>query len=173
MTNTADNAWGSAPALESMGAMAQSAVKAYEQSLNLVQAWSDGIMATYREQSESYLAMLRSVDKSLRAMEQVVESQAKTTQALAESLTASREVVTGAMNSNQQSTERVETYVNNVLEMLTGQLETLRSQVDLGQSMMSSPVAGQNAVLKMTQDWTDAYRRMLETSMPTSKAKRD
>jgi len=165
MTNPADNPWGSAPGLESMGAVARSAVEAYERTLNLMQSWSEGLMATYREQTESYGAMLISVDKSLRAMEQVVENQAKTTKALAESLDASRQVVTAAMKSNEHNTERVETFVSGVLDVLTGQLEAIRSQVDLGQTMLSTPASGQGALfLKMTQDWTEAYSRLLSTS---------
>jgi len=167
MTNPAENPWGSAPGLESMGAVARSAVEAYERTLKLMQTWSEGIMATYREQTESYAAMLVSVDKSLHAMEQVVENQAKTTKALAESLDASRQVVTAAMKSNQHSTERIETFVSGVLEVLTGQLEAIRSQVDLGQTMLSTPVTDQGALfLKMTQDWTDAYSRLLSSTNP-------
>ena len=58
------------------------AVEAYERTLTVVQNWFEGILATYKEQAEGYGAMLRSVDTSLRALEQVVESQAKITQAL-------------------------------------------------------------------------------------------
>lgn len=171
MTNTADNALGSAAGLESMGAMARSAMEAYERTLNLMQTWSEGIMATYREQTEGYAAMLVSMDKSLRAMEQVVESQAKTTKAMAESLDASRQVVTSAMRSNEHSTERVEAFVTEVLGVLTGQLEAVRSQVDLGQTMMSAPVAGQQAFVKMTQDWTEAYSRLLGATTPFTRPK--
>lgn len=174
MTNTADNSWSAAPGLESIGAVTRSAVDAYERTLNLMQTWSEAMMATYREQAESYAAMLLSVDKSLRAMEQVVENQAKTTKALAESLDASRQVVTAAMNSNQHSTERVETFVTEVLGVLTGQLEAIRSQVDLGQAMLSTPVSGQSArFLKMTQDWTEAYRRLLDSTTPFTVPKGD
>lgn len=174
MTNPADNPWGTAPGLESMGSVAKTAVEAYERTLSLMQTWSEGIMATYREQSESYAAMLLSVDKSLRAMEQVVESQAKTTKALAESLDASRQVVTAAMNSNQQSTERIETFVSGVLDVLTGQLEAVRSQVDLGQTMLTTPASEQGALfLKMTQDWTDAYSRLLNSTNPFKTSKND
>jgi archaellum component FlaC len=167
MSNTADNSWGPASGFESMNAMARSAMEAYERTLNLVQTWSEGIMSTYREQSESYAAMLISVDKSLRAMEQVVENQAKTTKALAESLDASRQVVTAAMSSNQHSTERVETFVSEVLEVLNGQVEAVRNQVELGQKMLSTPASGQGAMFtKMAQDWTDAYSRLLDATSP-------
>jgi uncharacterized membrane-anchored protein YhcB (DUF1043 family) len=174
MSNTAGDPWGAASGFESMNAMARSAVEAYERTLSLVQTWSEGIMSTYREQSESYAAMLTSVDKSLRAMEQVVENQAKTTKALAESLDASRQVVTTAMSSNQASTERVETFVTEVLGVLNAQLETVRNQVSLGQTMLSNPVAGQSAMFtKMTQDWTEAYTRLLDATSPYKVPKGD
>jgi hypothetical protein len=100
-------------------------------------------------------------------MEQVVENQAKTTKALAESLDASRQVVDAAIKSNQHSTERVETFVTEVLEVLSGQLEAIRSQVDLGQTMLSTPMAEQGALfVQMTQDWTKAYSRLLDATTP-------
>ena len=92
----------------------------------------------------------------------MVDGQAKITKALAESLDASRQVVTAATNSNQHSTERIETFVGDVLAVLTGQLDALKNQVDIGQTMLSDPMSAQSAMfLKMTQDWNDAYGRML------------
>ena len=88
MAKTSDQGWGATtPALDAMGGLAVNAVESYERTLNLVQNWFEGIMATYKEQTESYGAMLRSVDTSLRALEQVVETQAKTTKALARAWT--------------------------------------------------------------------------------------
>jgi len=144
--------------------MVSNAVESYERTLNLVQNWFEGILATYKEQAESYGAMLRSIDASLHALEEVVEGQAKITKALGESLDASRQVVSAATNSNQHSTERIETFVGDVLAVLTGQLESLKKQVDIGQTMLSDPLSAQSAMfLKMTQDWNDAYGRMLST----------
>ena len=84
-------------------------------------------------------AIPRSVDASLHALEEVVDGQAKITNALAESLDASRQVVTAATSSNQHSTERIETPVSDVLAVLTGQLDALKSQVDIGRTMLSDP----------------------------------
>ena len=153
------------PGLEALGGLAVNAVESYERSLNMVQSWFEGVLATYKEQAESYGAMLRSVDASLRAMEQVVDAQAKITKALGESLDASRQVVTAATSSNQHSTERIESYVGDVLAVLNGQLKALKSQVDIGQTMMSDPMSAQSAMFaKMTQDWSDAYGRMLSAN---------
>ena len=165
MADQPNQGWGTpVPGLESLGGMVSNAVESYERTLNLVQNWFEGILATYKEQAESYGAMLRSVDASLHALEEVVEGQAKITRALGESLDASRQVVSAATNSNQHSTERIETFVGDVLAVLTGQLESLKKQVDIGQTMLSDPLSAQSAMfLKMTQDWNDAYGRMLST----------
>ena len=165
MADQPNPGWGTpVPGLESLGGMVSNAVESYERTLNLVQNWFEGILATYKEQAESYGAMLRSVDASLHALEEVVEGQAKITKALGESLDASRQVVSAATNSNQHSTERIETFVGDVLAVLTGQLESLKKQVDIGQTMLSDPLSAQSAMfLKMTQDWNDAYGRMLST----------
>jgi prophage DNA circulation protein len=163
MADQPNQGWGTpVPGLESLGGMVSNAVESYERTLNLVQNWFEGILATYKEQAESYGAMLRSVDASLHALEEVVDGQAKITRALGESLDASRQVVSAATNSNQHSTERIETFVGDVLAVLTGQLESLKKQVDIGQTMLSDPLSAQSAMfLKMTQDWNDAYGRML------------
>jgi len=165
MADQPNQGWGTpVPGLESLGGMVSNAVESYERTLNLVQNWFEGILATYKEQAESYGAMLRSIDASLHALEEVVEGQAKITKALGESLDASRQVVSAATNSNQHSTERIETFVGDVLAVLTGQLESLKKQVDIGQTMLSDPLSAQSAMfLKMTQDWNDAYGRMLST----------
>jgi hypothetical protein len=165
MANQPNQGWGTpASGLESLGGMVGNAVESYERTLNLVQSWFEGVLATYKEQAESYGAMLRSVDASLHALEEVVEGQAKITKALGESLDASRQVVTAATNSNQHSTERIETFVADVVGVLNGQLEALKSQVDIGKTMLADPVSAQSAMfLKMTQDWNDAYGRMLST----------
>ena len=163
MADQPNPGWGTPVAgLESLGGMVGNAVESYERTLNLVQNWFEGLLATYKEQADSYGAMLRSVDASLHALEEVVDGQAKITKALAESLDASRQVVTAATNSNQHSTERIETFIGDVLAVLTGQLDALKSQVDIGRTMLSDPMSAQSAMfLKMTQDWNDAYGRML------------
>jgi len=175
MANQPNQGWGNpVPGLESLGGMVGNAVESYERTLNLVQSWFEGILATYKEQAESYGAMLRSADASLHALEEVVEGQAKITKALGESLDASRQVVTAATNSNQNSTERIETFVADVLGVLNGQLEALKSQVDIGKTMLADPVSAQSAMfLKMTQDWSDAYGRMLSAAPQFKQAAQD
>ncbi len=168
MTKPQGQGWATpVPGLESWGGMVVLSVEAYERTVTLAQSWFEGILATYKEQAESYGALLRSVDTSLRSLEQVVEAQAQITKALGESLHASRQVLTVATSSNQHSTERIEAFVGDVLAMLTAQLQALKSQVDIGQTMLADPLSTQSAMfLKMTEDWSDAYGRMLSATHP-------
>ena len=72
-----------------------------------------------------------------------------------------------ATNSNQHSTERIEAFVGDAMAMLTGQLQALKNQVDMGQAMLSDPIStSSTAFLKMTKDWSDAYDRMLGPANP-------
>jgi hypothetical protein len=175
MTDTTDESWRlPTPSLESMRAVTRSSMEAYEKTIHLAQSWTEGIMVTYTEQAESYGAMLKAVDKSLDAMEEVVENQSKITEALGESLDASRQAVAAAMHSNTHSTERVETFVGEVLQLLNGQLDVLRGQIEIGQSMLSTPASAQSAMfLKMSQDWAEAYERLLGSMGPSQPASRD
>lgn len=151
--------------LESAGAFVVEAVRAQERVLDMTQGWSESVLGTLKEQADSYTTLLRSVDASLRAMEQAITSQAQTTKALAESLEASREVVSTVMGAHQHSVDRVETFVQGMLDVLTGQLQALRTQVDIGQAMLSDPVAAQSATfMKMSQDWMDAYGRLMNSA---------
>ncbi len=148
--------------LESIGAMVHQAVGAQERALEVTQGWSESVLGTLKEQAESYGAMLRSVDASLRAMEQAIKSQTETTKALAESLEASRQVVGTAMEAQQHSIEQVESFVGGMLGVLTGQLQAVRTQVEIGRGMLSDPLSAQSEIfLKMSQDWMDAYGRLL------------
>jgi hypothetical protein len=123
----------------------------------MTQGWSEGVLSTLKEQADSYTALLRSVDASLRAMEQASTSQAQRTNALVRSLEASREVVSTVMSAHQHSIDRVETFLQGMLDVLTGQLEELRMQGDICQAMVSDRVAAQSATfMKVSQDWMDA-----------------
>ena len=146
---------------ESVGDMVRESVRAYGRALEMSQNWSESMLVTLKDQAESYGSMLRSVDTSLRAMERSVKSQAETTKALAESLKASREVVDSAMSAHRHSVDRVETSVGGMLDVLSGQLQALRSQVELSQTVLSDPLSAQHEMLlSMTQDWAEAYRRL-------------
>jgi hypothetical protein len=160
--------------VEGVGDLVRESVRAHGRALELTQGWSEDVLGTLKDQAASYGTMLRSVDASLRAMERAVTSQAESTKALAESLKSSREVVDSAMAAHRQGVERVETYVGGLLEVLTGQLQALRGQVELGQDMLSDPVGASGAMfLKVTQDWTEAYQRLFAAATPGAPRPRD
>ena len=61
-----------------------------------------------------------------------------------------------------------------MLGVLNGQLEALKSQVDIGKTMLADPVSAQSALfLKMTQDWNEAYGRMLSAAPQFKQAAQD
>jgi hypothetical protein len=151
--------------IESLGAMVNSAVQAQERALTVSREFSENVLGTVKEQAANYSSLLRSVDASLRSMEQAVSSQAASTKALLDSLEASREVVSTAMVAQQQGLERVETFIASMLGVLGSQLNALRAQVDTGKKMMSDPAAAQSDVfLKVTQDWMSAYDQILKVA---------
>lgn len=156
---------GATTGLESVGMFVDEAIQAQERALEMTQGWSESVLGTLKEQADGYSALLRSVDASLRAMEQAITSQAQTTKALAESLEASRQVVGTAMDAQQHSIDRVESFVTGMLDVLTGQRHALRTRVEIGQAMLSDPAVAQGAAfLKMSQDWVDAYGRLLNSA---------
>jgi hypothetical protein len=54
---------------------------------------------------------------------------------------------------HQHSIERVETFVGAMLDVLTGQLQTLRTRVQIGPETLSDPASAPSAAfLKVTQD---------------------
>jgi hypothetical protein len=167
MATTPNEASGGSGPFRAVGEMAYDAVRAQQRTLELAQGWSETLVATLKEQAETYGVLLRSVNASLLAMEQAVKSQAQVTQALADSLEASRQIVQTATDTHQHSFERVETFVGGMLEVLSSQLQALRTQINLSREMFSDPVSAQGDVfLKMTQDWTDAYSQLLGSASP-------
>lgn len=153
-----------APAgFEAIGTMVHDAVRAQRRSLEVTQGWSESVLGTLKEQAESYGALLRSVDASMRAMEQAIKSQAETTKALAESLEASRQIISTAVHTQEQSVDRVENFIGGMLSSLTEQMQALRGQLEMGQQLLTDPLSAPSAFVKLTQDWMDAYGRMLST----------
>jgi hypothetical protein len=147
---------------ESVGSFVREAMRTQERTLELGQGWAEGLLGTLKDQAESYGVLLRSVDSSLRAVEKAITSQAEATQALATSLEASRQIVSTAMTAQERSLERVETLIRGMLAVLAGQLQALRTQVELGQGQLTGPVSDQSAaLLAMTRDWMGAYNRLL------------
>jgi hypothetical protein len=146
--------------------MVRESIRAHGRAVEMSQNWSEGALGALKDQAESVGGLLRSVDASLRAIEQVVKSQAEATAALAENLRASREVVDTAMTTHRQTLEGMETYVSGMLEVLTGQLAAMRSQVELGKRAVTDPLAAQSAAFQqLATEWTHAYD-LLSQSVP-------
>jgi hypothetical protein len=150
------------PGMESVSAIVQDAIGAHERVLQLSQSWSEGIVRTLKDQAESTTALLRSIDASMKAMERALASQAESNRALADSLEASQSIVRSAVSANEHTLEQVESFFGGMLSVLTGQLQALRTQVDASKTFLGGPASSQSALfMQMTQDWMDAYRRLL------------
>jgi hypothetical protein len=150
------------PGMESVSAIVNDAMGAHGRMLQLSQSWSEGILQTLKDQTESTTALLRSIDSSMRAMERALASQAESNRALAESLEASQSIVRSAVTAQEHTVEQVERFFGGMLSVLTGQLQALRTQVESSRALLAGPASSQTSgFLQMTQDWMDAYRRLL------------
>jgi predicted transcriptional regulator len=156
------NAPSANPGMESVSAIVNDAMGAQERMLRLSQSWSEGILQTLKDQAESTTTLLRSIDASMRAMERALASQAESNRALAESLEASQSIVRSAVTAQEHTLEQVESYFGGMLSVLTGQLQALRTQVETSRALLSGPASSQSSLfLQMTQEWMEAYRRLL------------
>jgi hypothetical protein len=132
------------------------ALEAQQRAISQAQDWSISTMAAYREQAEEHTALLRAVDRSLRATEDLLESQARATKALSESLDASRQLMETLVGSHQRGMDRLERMIAVAVEQVGGQLQASTPRPGLADSG-SGPFAAQNAAyLNLTKDWLDA-----------------
>jgi hypothetical protein len=137
------------------------AVEAQERAINQAQGWSTSIMAAYKEQAEDHSALLRSVDRSLRATEELLESQTKATKALTESLEASRQLMETLVGSHQRGLDRLQGMVTDAIEQVSGRLQAPAPQPGVSDTA-TSPLAAQNAAyVQMTNEWLDALNRFM------------
>jgi hypothetical protein len=121
-----------------------------------------------KDQAESSTALLRAAESTLGAMEKAITSQVESTRALAQSVDASRRMITSAVTTQEHAIQQAESLSAGALDLLTAQLEALRSQMHSGQEMLGSPLAASSeAFLTLTKDWADAYSSLLE-SLPAS-----
>jgi DNA repair exonuclease SbcCD ATPase subunit len=131
------------------------AVAAQQRSVGLTQDWAESVIESYRSQAESYRALTDAMSKSMTALERTLQSQEETNRALKESLDAYRNVVDTASETQERNMQLVESLFGNVVETLRGQLESSRS-------LLLEPAAKQQeAFQNLTQEWMDAYVRLL------------
>jgi DNA repair exonuclease SbcCD ATPase subunit len=142
------------------------AFRSQVRTLERSQDWVDSTLTTLRDQAESYTGLLRSVQSSLAAMERAVSSQAETTRALQESLDAARTVISSAANAQERSLAQAESFFSGMLQTLTAQLQVLRAQAQVGTNLLGGAVGVQDeAFLTMTQEWMNAYARLLDSAL--------
>ena len=84
--------------------------------------------------------------------------------ALKESLDAYRNVVESASETQERNMQLAQNFFENIVETLRGQLESSRS-------LLLEPVAKQQEVFQnLTQEWMDAYVRLLNAPLEFYKA---
>ena len=135
------------------------AVAAQQRSVGLAQDWAQSIIESYRSQAESYRAFTDAMSSSMTALQRTLESQEETNRALKESLDAYRNVVENASEVQERNMQLVQSFFNDVVQTLQGQLESSRS-------LLLEPAARQQEFFQnVTQEWIDAYTRLLNVPL--------
>lgn len=150
------------PAEAGMRAMQEAvggAVAAQQRSVSLAQEWSQSVIESYKGQAESYRALTDAMSSSMTALERTLQSQEETNRALKESLDAYRNVVETASQTQERNMQLVQSYFNDVVETLQGQLESSRS-------LLLEPAARQQEFFQnVTEEWIDAYKKLLSAPL--------
>jgi DNA repair exonuclease SbcCD ATPase subunit len=135
------------------------AVAAQQRSVGLAQDWAESLIETYRSQAESYRALTDAMRSSMTALERTLQSQEETSRALKESLDAYRNVVESASETQERNMQFVQNFFDNIVE-------TLRSQLESSRSLLLEPAARQQELFQnLTQEWMDAYVRLLSAPL--------
>lgn len=143
------------------------AVAAQQRSMGLAQDWSESVIETYRSQAESYRALTDAMSSSMTALQRTLESQEETNRALKESLDAYRNVVESASETQERNLQLAENFFNNIVETLQGQLQSSRS-------LLLEPAARQQEFFQnVTQEWIEAYARLLNAPLEFYRASAD
>jgi ABC-type transporter Mla subunit MlaD len=135
------------------------AVAAQQRSVGLAQNWAESLIEAYRGQAESYRALTDAMRSSMEALEKTLRSQEETNRALKESLDAYRNVVENANEAQERNMQFVQNFFENVVE-------TLRNQLESSRSLLMEPAARQQELFQnLTQEWMDAYRKLLSAPL--------
>ena len=135
------------------------AVAAQQRSVGLAQDWAESLIETYRSQAESYRALTDAMRSSMTALERTLQSQEETNRALKESLDAYRGVVERANETQERNMQLAENFFENIVE-------TLRSQLESSRSLLMEPAARQQELFQsLTQEWMEAYRKLLNAPL--------
>ncbi len=140
------------------------AVSAQQRSVGLAQDWAESVIETYKSQAESYRALTDAMTSSMEALEQTLKSQEETNRALKESLDSYRNVVESAKETQERNMQLAENFFDNIVG-------TLRDQLESSRSLLLEPAAKQQEVFQnLTQEWMDAYVRLLNAPLEFYKA---
>ncbi len=140
------------------------AVSAQQRSVGLAQDWAESVIETYKSQAESYRALTDAMTSSMEALERTLKSQEETNRALKESLDSYRNVVESAKETQERNMQLAENFFDNIVG-------TLRDQLESSRSLLLEPAAKQQEVFQnLTQEWMDAYVRLLNAPLEFYKA---
>ena len=135
------------------------AVAAQQRSVGLAQDWTQGVIDSYKNQAENYQALMEAMKSSLAALETTLKSQEETNKALRQSLDAYRSALENASQAQERNMQLAQSFFNDVVETLRGQIESSRS-------LLLEPAAKQQEFFQnVTQEWLDAYVRLLNAPM--------
>jgi len=140
------------------------AVASQQRSVGLAQDWAQSVIESYRSQAESYRALTDAMSSSMTALERTLQSQEETNRALKESLDAYRNVVESASEMQERNIQLVQSFFNDIVQTLQGQLESSRS-------LLLEPASRQQEFFQnVTQEWLDAYVRLLNVPLDLYRA---
>ena len=153
--------------LSSMQEVLGGAVAAQQRSVGLAQDWTQGVIDSYKNQAENYQALMEAMKSSLSALETTLKSQEETNRALRQSLDAYKSALENASNAQERNMQLAQSFFNDIVE-------TLRGQVESSRSLLLEPATRQQEFFQnVTQEWLDAYMRVLNAPMEFYKAGAD
>ena len=140
------------------------AVAAQQRSIGVAQDWAESVIETYRSQAESYRALTDAMRTSMEALERTLKSQEETNRAIKESLDAYRNVVESASQTQERNMELAQNFFDDVVG-------TLRNQLESSRSLLLEPATKQQEFFQnVTQEWIDAYVRLLNAPLEVYRA---
>ena len=145
--------------LRSMQDVLGGAVAAHQRSVNLAQDWTQGVIDSYKNQAESYQALMEAMKSSIAALETTLRSQEETNKALRQSLDAYKNALENASHAQERNMQLAQSFFDDIVE-------TLRGQVESSRSLLLEPAARQQEFFQnVTQEWLDAYMKVLNAPM--------
>jgi DNA anti-recombination protein RmuC len=145
--------------LKAMQEAVGGAVSAQQRSMGLAQHWAESVIETYQSQAESYRSLTDAMTSSMEALERTLKSQEETNRALKESLDSYRNVVESAKETQERNMQLAQNFFENIVG-------TLRDQLESSRSLLLEPAARQQELFQnLTQEWMDAYVRLLNAPL--------